>query len=42
MQTLASERIESKYCTDCGNRIDSVQLPYFNQCDKCLRDADHD
>ncbi|WP_421383178.1 protein YhfH [Bacillus salacetis] len=32
----------SKECSDCGKLIDNSQFAYFNQCEKCLRNADHE
>ncbi|MET3698611.1 YhfH-like protein [Bacillus oleivorans] len=37
-----TEKAELKYCTDCGSIIEDFQIPYLNQCEKCLRNIEHE
>ncbi|MRG84718.1 protein YhfH [Salinibacillus xinjiangensis] len=31
---------QEKYCTECGEVIEERGLPFFNECEKCLRKVD--
>ncbi|ADC48939.1 MULTISPECIES: protein YhfH [Alkalihalophilus] len=41
-KAMITRRTGMKECTDCGKVINQIQEAYFNQCEKCLRHANHD